>query len=78
MSKQKLTPWFPASVKPARDGVYEVRGTSFDERNFRRWNGSGWGSTFGAPSVICQQDESVLYRHGEDMTGWRGLAEQPK
>lgn len=72
-----LTPWFPRSVKPARVGVYEIRGARFSGRNYRRWNGLGWGGTYAAPSKLAQTDTGTLYLHGQDMTGWRGLTSDP-
>jgi hypothetical protein len=36
----KLTLWYPADVKPARPGVYEVFSPSY--RFFRKWDGTNW------------------------------------
>lgn len=65
----KRTPWYPASIKPARDGVYE---TQFPrERIIRRVrDGDCWYaldrriSLFGLPPNDGEQ--------------WRGLAEKPE
>lgn len=69
----KLTPWFPNSIKPVREGVYQIRGASFYEPNYRRWNGNGWSETYETPSGSVQSDMRLSYKHGQDMTGWRGI-----
>jgi hypothetical protein len=69
----KKTPWFPNSIKPVRNGVYEIRGSRFESPNFRRWNGYGWSETYSAPDIHCQVRNESFYKHGEDMTGWRGI-----
>lgn len=59
----KKTPWFPCSVKPVREGWYEVKwGNHSDlEIYMRYWNGRSWeGLVFDSYDV------------------WRGLAEEPK
>lgn len=39
MSK-KLTPWFPAEVEPAREGIYNVQDRRLDDdRWFSYWDG---------------------------------------
>lgn len=63
MKKPKLTPWFPADVKPVHVGVYEVRGSN----HMWLWNGSLWCSAGKIP-WICQGQYKV----------WRGLANPPK
>lgn len=79
MSK-KLTPWFPADERPARQGYYEIRGTRFHGSNYRYWDGAQWGGTW-APSAIesrgAPREDIGMYAPGEDMTGWRGLASNP-
>jgi hypothetical protein len=75
--KPLLTPWFPANARPDRVGVYEIQGSRFDGSNFRRWNGKGWSGTWAEPNDYVGMDFRVLYRAGEDMTGWRGLASDP-
>jgi hypothetical protein len=46
----KLTPWYPANIKPVRKGWYEVR-CEFKNvcGGMHYWNGKWWGETFAAP-----------------------------
>jgi hypothetical protein len=48
--KMKLTPWYPANIKPVREGWYEVR-CKFKNvcGGMHYWNGKSWGETFAAP-----------------------------
>lgn len=78
MSKKRLTAWFPASVKPARDGVYEVRpllGHIQPWFSYRR--GGQWlGTTSTANKAL-----SFGRKYGPTGDGeleWRGLASDPK
>lgn len=77
MSKPKLTPLFPMSVKPARRGVYQFKyGTGFVR--YSMWDGVAWRMT---RSEIKNAPRSVEYSYdaGNGMAiGWRGLAEPPK
>ncbi len=71
MSKQKLTPWFRADVKPVRVGFYE-----------RQWNVAGWSreQCLGYWDGWCwryvgknREIEDVAYSNRR----WRGLAYDP-
>ena len=69
MSEAKRTPWYPASIKPARAGMYEVR-SALCNLPYRcvaphkmPFNGKNW-PIFGAPA--------------EPGFEWRGLAEDPQ
>lgn len=71
--RAKLTPWFPAYIKPVHIGVYKTRGYAM-LTTFAKWNGFQWyvdafnmndAQTRTAPSMI--QDRQ-----------WRGLASKPK
>ena len=73
MDKRKRTAWFPASVKPVRQGVYEVRqvlpyGARFTDVQVRRFTGNGWAGLAGG---YCDFVTLIGDR-------WRGLAEDPK
>ena len=70
------TPWYPASVKPARPGVYEIQGQK---------NGSPEGyamyslATYiqGYWSATCQTPEAAKSTHFLNISNvrpWRGLA----
>lgn len=64
----KLTPWFPAGVKPARAGVYQME-SHFPHRNIfhMRWNGEDWVSPH----------YGIVFLKA-NMCRWRGLANDPK
>jgi hypothetical protein len=67
----KLTPWFPAHIKPVYPGVYEVRfppGTWY-----RRWDGTRWYSGDSDKKIAAL---STL--KGASPLPWRGLAKPPK
>jgi len=63
----KLTPWFPASIKPVRNGFYDTNvppDTRFSESAFRwYWDGTDWLLN-GAGSEPC------VYQNRK----WRGVA----
>lgn len=76
MKEQKLTPWFPASVKPVRDGVYQTRPVrNTDGPEYQHWNGVFWGR-------VCSTSNSAYldrnYRSIFQNDQWRGLAKEPK
>lgn len=61
----KRTPWYPASVKPARVGWYEVR-LSFDHGPMMErwhWDGEYWTDELQSDVWMCKPDK------------WRGLTE---
>jgi hypothetical protein len=75
----KLTPWFPANVKPVRAGVYEVK----EGRMwvwYRYWDGQFWYA--GAPSPWSARNWLLVPIGVKDAAGmalsWRGIAEEPK
>jgi hypothetical protein len=76
---EKLTPWFPADVKPARVGVYE-KDFQIDEghRSFQYWSGRRWWYGTGNPEGTKKAFLSAP--HGECRPRprpWRGLASDP-
>jgi hypothetical protein len=78
MSKPKVTPWFPASVKPKRVGVYQVEDEedeNFPDQTFgyKHWDGSIFGLFCGSPGDA--------ERHGGlnsafRVKRWRGLTKK--
>jgi hypothetical protein len=77
MSKQKLTPWFPASVKPARKGVYvaSVGCNTF----YRYWNGKRWHhGSYTVSEAMGAARLRGFWPEDRYPIRWRGLAEQPK
>ncbi len=75
MPKQKLTPWFPASVKPVHVGVYEITERLLGT-GYCYWNGYEWANM---GSSINKAYENRDWLEGAYQSkNWRGLAEQPK
>ena len=73
----KLTPWFPAKVKPARRGWYQANYMGYGTY-WRYWSGKRWAFSHGPDSCHGQIPESIDYGlcvFG-DVAGdkWRGLA----
>ena len=69
MSKQKLTDWFDADVKPVHVGWYQRNWGDFtEEYENDYWDGEHWfyGENGKAKEYSVRNCE------------WRGLAEQPK
>lgn len=75
MSKE-LAPWFPASVKPVRKGVYNIHDRlDADDRWFSYWDGKrfNWLS-------LSQDGAFQMRAHrgaGSNTVQWRGLAKKP-
>lgn len=71
----KLTPWFPANIKPVRVGPYEVQvnSTYAKGRSFQYWNGSEWRFRDGSPTFAM---ELRHYRTFFESPVWRGLTEE--
>lgn len=77
MSEKKLTPWFPASVKPARNGVYEVEGPEDLGRNyFSYFDGERWHGQWFTPERARAKAPGIGI--GLQSDKWRGLAQEPK
>ena len=49
--KNKMTPWFPAHIKPVREGVYEIQWWYVDcwDYGFSYWNGEQWTNSTETP-----------------------------
>lgn len=71
----KLTPWFPGDVKPARPGAYQRR---FHQGNspifFSRWDGETWRGVSSRPEGVAKTRASAVWMRLE----WRGLAADPE
>lgn len=87
MSKQKLTDWFPAEVKPTIPGVYELAYGNLElpipmPMPFHYWTGCYWANGAGKTVDECQ-DRSREKKPTESWATymktakWRGLAEDP-
>jgi hypothetical protein len=79
MSKQKLTPWFPARERPVRDGIYECNRLEAGNRRVTRmlmWTGGqglhGWSYTDDGVDSMCKPGEPAIMWEA-DGDKWRGL-----
>lgn len=85
--KQKLTPWFPADVKPVYVGWYQCQ---FHQQIplWRYWDGQDWLMSYGEDKcndecfVDLTPDKELISSFGdcpyESGESWRGLAEKPE
>jgi hypothetical protein len=75
-----VTEWFPVSVNPVRDGVYEVDTPNCLANRFAYYDSDGWR--------LCTREISESYDlklgepiHGSSMylpnSRWRGLSSKP-
>lgn len=73
MPKQKLTPWFPAHIKPVHIGVYQ-RGHDWQRSGFRYWywNGNFWETGGWATAELAAEHKRTLLTSQPDLE-WRGL-----
>lgn len=78
---RKLTPWFPADVKPVRDGIYFVRQLRDDRKSgivifegYCYWIGSRWGSASGSKAGAKRMKND----RGFQNKPWRGLTKEAK
>lgn len=70
MKKPKLTPWFPADVKPVHVGWYDRDWGAWGETN-DYWDGANWHfGSLGGKKTLQTEDNIGLK--------WRGLANPPK
>lgn len=78
MSDIKLTPWFPANVKPAREGVYERRPRCFERGNVPRWlalfRAGEWHACTSFGVDAAAEIDRVEYEEERGLP-WRGLSE---
>jgi hypothetical protein len=76
MTKPKLTPWFPGTVKPARAGVYmQMSGGSLPITGYQRWDGGRWFGWCYTPDAAALEPAVAHQRSQNDR--WRGLARDP-
>lgn len=77
---QKLTDWFPDSIEPRREGVYEIR---FENGNtlyalYSRWHKGFWRKNGEDRLQASKQTKHSFFakaKRGEMQ--WRGLASDP-
>jgi hypothetical protein len=73
VTKPKLTPWFPGTVKPARVGVYE-RKHAEGVYAWSRWSGKYWIAT---AWLRAENANARRGKSGYQALPWRGLASDP-
>lgn len=69
------TEWFPANIKPVREGVYETKWDLLGKNtNFQYWDGLYWGCYAGSPedAYVIRKTRSLARPNPV----WRGLNEQ--
>jgi hypothetical protein len=68
MSTSRLTPWYPTTIKPVRDGLYQTRWMG--RLGWSMWERGRWGNQ-------CDTKENMISkggaRAGEQNKYWRGL-----
>jgi hypothetical protein len=74
VNEQDLTPWFPGSVEPVREGVYQRQFGSTDNLGYCFWDGTHWH--FRALTPIGAMNTSLVSTFHR--LPWRGLAKEPK
>jgi hypothetical protein len=72
MSK-KLTPWFPASVKPVREGVYQRDWSS--RPGYALWSEGVWHWTSWVSAAEAAVESGIS--RATAAIRWRGLASDP-
>lgn len=68
----KMTPWFPASIKPVRPGIYERDKTMHGFRVYAKWTGKAWM----AYGFSIEMAERATKKTSWPELQWRGLAEK--
>lgn len=70
----KLTPWFPADIKPVHVGAYLSCEYADGSDFYRYWDGKRWGAAARTiQNAIILSDISFAHQYNV----WRGLARKP-
>ena len=75
MTKQ-MTPWFPADVKPARCGVYEIQ-TISQQDYYAYWTGQRWGYAATHPTIARWKGHAFSDLAWQKKV-WRGFTKEQK
>jgi hypothetical protein len=78
-TEEDMTPWFPGTVTPAYEGVYERRYDS-DDTDFSRFEGLNWyrgSDTVDQAAVRYAASNYQVDRDNALDFEWRGLARDP-
>lgn len=73
----KRTAWYPANVRPTRDGVYEVKFTEV-EILFSKWIDGEWKSNNPCKEYAEMASSRSFFAYNDTRMKWRGLASNPK
>lgn len=74
MTKEK-TAWYPVSIKPHREGVYEVSTNQFFDYFYSFWDGEKWMATARSIQFARQVNwSSALMKNTSSK--WRGLTSE--
>lgn len=69
----ELTPWFPMTTPPVRDGVYSVKSHAVRAVGFARWGCGQWHLVrpiADQAAFSCERSDDCYDGY---ITGWRGL-----
>jgi hypothetical protein len=69
--RRQLKPWFPAGIKPARDGAYQVRLCPGLRMVRATWRNGGWWIGIGLAHSRLRMKAWPEFQ-------WRGLARQQR
>jgi len=65
----EMTPWFPKKIKPAKEGLYEIKTPGKNSYSYQaKWTGSRW---------IGNWHEDVPETDELKIKEWRGIAVDP-
>ena len=70
----KMTPWFPAHIKPVHKGVYEVKFTAVRSISpmYATWNGRKWSCS----SFKKSNEWHEKFRGADQDKYWRGFTKE--
>ncbi len=69
----KLTEWYPASIKPVREGVYETNMSG--RQGYSYWTGRQWSNQ--SKHAVYAERHKTWLSGASQKKNWRGLAEPP-
>ena len=65
----RLTPWYPANIKPVREGIYQTKVQGYLGYSF--WELGRWGNQCG---TVADLSRFGGHMPGEQDKQWRGMA----
>jgi hypothetical protein len=73
-----LTPWFPISVAPVRNGVYELQPIDSSSYHYAMWLDGEWKLTTETPDEARHQTERSFAVYNGEIKSWRGFTSEQK